>query len=174
MRYYGIFCLVLFTFFSCNSQSVKIQNIKPTRVISADSIPEPIGFVNDFEHLFSAVEVVQLDSIIRKHQQKSNNQICIVTLDSSYTNKIDFDTFVFQLHNTWGVGEQVKNNGVVIAVSKQLRKVRINNGYGIEAIISNEQAKVIIEKIMIPQFKDGHFFEGIRDGLLAVIECLEK
>lgn len=174
MRYCGVFSLLLFTFLSCNSQPERIENIKPTRVIAADSIPKPIGFVNDFEHLFSAQEVIQLETIISKHQQKSSNQICIVTLDSTYIHKIDFDTFVFQLHNTWGIGEKVKNNGIVIAVSKQLKKVRINNGYGIEAIFTNEQAKIIIEKIMIPQFKNGQFYEGTRNGLLAVIKQLEQ
>lgn len=174
MRFGIVLYFVFVLIFSCKSQPEKIANTKPTRVIAADSIPKPIGLVNDFEHIFSTLEIAQLDSIIRKHHQKNSNQICIVTLDSTYTNKIDFDTFVFQLHNTWGVGEKVKNNGVVIAVSKQLRKVRINNGYGIELIFTNEQAKIIIEKIMIPQFKNGQFYEGTRNGLLAIIEQLEK
>lgn len=174
MRYCSVVCLLLFSILSCNGQPEKIANLTPTKFITTDSIPKPIGLVNDFEHLFSAKEIKELDSIIRKHQQKNSNQICIVTIDSAFTNKLNFDTFTFQLHNTWGVGEKEKNNGVVIAVSKQLRKVRINNGHGIEAILTNEQSKIIIEKIMIPQFKNEHFFEGTRNGLLAVIEHLEK
>ncbi|MCU0322191.1 MAG: TPM domain-containing protein [Chitinophagaceae bacterium] len=174
MRFLVASCFILFSFLSCKSQPQKITNIKPSRVIAADSIPKPIGMVNDFEHLFSNTEITHLDSIIRQHQEKTTNQICIVTVDSSYTNKTDFNTFILQLHNTWGVGEKVKNNGVVIGISRQLRTIRINNGYGIEAIFTNENANDIIQKIMIPAFKKGDFFEGTAAGLQLVIHYLEK
>jgi uncharacterized protein len=154
----------------CKGQGKKIENVVATRIIASDSIPKPVGRVNDFEHWFSKDEIHSLDSIIRQHEKETTNQIAIVTINSSFCSSKDFETFVLQLHRTWGVGTKEKNNGVVICLSKQMKKVRINNGSGMEEILSNEETKKIIDKIMTPEFKKGNYYTGTLNGLLAVIK----
>jgi uncharacterized protein len=172
-----ICCVALAVFLfvvSCKSNSKKIENVVATRTIANDSIPKPIGFVNDFEGWFSKEEIHHLDSIIKQHEKQTSNQICIVTIDSSFCSSKDFDTFALQLHNAWGVGTKEKNNGVVICLSKQMRKARINNGRGIEAFLSNEETKKIIDTKMLPHFKEGNYYQGTLNGLLAILFWLEK
>jgi uncharacterized protein len=63
-----------------------------------------------------------------------------------------------------------KNNGIVIGLSKGHRTIRISNGYGIEPILSDKETKKIIDEIIIPEFKNERYYEGIRKGILKIIE----
>jgi uncharacterized protein len=175
MKQFGYLLLLCFFILqACKNQTKKIPNHEQTRSIAADSIPKPIGFVNDFEQLFSIEEIHVLDSIINAHENKTTNQICIVTIDSSFVSATNFNQFIYQLHNTWGVGSKKNNNGIVIGISRQLRIVRINLGYGIEPLLTNEHCDSIIQTIFIPSFKQNHFYEGTLNGLQYIIHQLEQ
>lgn len=75
--------------------------------------------------------------------------------------------------NSWGVGKKEEKNGIIIGISSSLKKIRITNGYGIESKLSDTETKKIIDEVMIPAFKQAHFFEGLQKGLLSLIEKLE-
>ena len=96
-----------------------------------------------------------------------------MTLDSNYTNKIEFDNYTLGLYNYWDVGKKDKKNGILIGISKSLRKIRIQNGYGIEKILSDSETKVIVDKSFIPNFKKDLFFEGTFEGVLKLMEKVE-
>jgi len=140
---------------------------------SAQTFPEANGFINDYEQLFSQSEIILLDSIVRDYEDKTTAQIAVVTLNEKHTNSEEFDDYVLQLFNHWGVGQKDKNNGIVIAISEQFRKIRISNGFGIEEILSDEETKVIVDTIFIPHLKEGAYFKSCEEGILAIIEKLE-
>ena len=134
---------------------------------------KPIGWVSDFERKFTDEQVIILDSIIAKHEHETTNQIAIVTieLDSvSIKSTAQFEEFTLQLFNQWGVGQKEKKNGVAIIFSGKLRRVRIEVGFGLEAKLTNAEAKVIIDSIMIPEFKKSNYFEGTLKGLQEIIK----
>jgi uncharacterized protein len=139
----------------------------------AQKIPAPRGWVNDFEHLFTSREEQTLDSLLALFEKQTTNQIALVTLDSNYTSADAFDDFIISLHNAWGVGLKGKNNGIVVGISAQLRRIRISNGVGIEARLSDAATARIIDEIMIPEFKKGAYFTGILNGLTAIIAKLQ-
>lgn len=161
---------VLFVLLGCKSQGNETKDAGINKSIANDSIPKATGFVNDLEKLFTPQQVVTLDSIIRDHEKQTSNQIAILTIDSSFCNKKDFDSFVLQVHNAWGIGTKEKNNGVLICISKQMKKVRINNGYGIEKILSNEETKKIIDQTMLPELSKGDYYRATFNGLMAVVK----
>lgn len=136
-------------------------------------LPKPIDFVNDFEKILTKQEVKELTKIILRHEKKTTNQISIVTVKSISPYKEMFD-FSFDLGNYWGVGQKDKNNGVLIVVSKELRKIRIQNGEGIEKILTDEETKTIIDNEMIVEFKNDNYFEGLKKGLESIIIELSK
>jgi uncharacterized protein len=133
---------------------------------------EPLGWTSDFEHVFSKEQIMELDSLIGRFEQATTNEIAIVTIDSLWTTGDKFDSLILKIGINWGVGKKDKNNGVVIGVSKGLRKIRINTGNGVEGKITDMEAKKIIETIIIPEYKQGNYFEGTKKGLLAIIEEL--
>lgn len=137
---------------------------------NTDTIPpKASGWTNDFEHLFSAKEIRVLDSLIEAYEKKTTNEIAIVTIRKDQTTPEQFDDYVLRIHNAWGVGKKQINNGIVIGISRELRKVRISTGYGMESKLTNEEAKTIIETTMLPEFSKGNMFEGTRNGLLAIM-----
>jgi uncharacterized protein len=141
-------------------------------VSSAYKIHFPIkslGSTSDYEHIFTSDQISELDSIISKFEKETTNEIAIVTIDSSWTTKERFDSLVLTIANDWGVGKKGINNGLVIGISTGLRKIRISNGYGIEAKLTDAETKKIIDDIILPEFKKGNYFIGTKNGLLALM-----
>jgi uncharacterized protein len=134
--------------------------------------PEPVGYVNDFEKLFTESQINELTEIIVNHANETTNQIALVTIDNYEPYETLFQ-YSYELAETWGVGQKDKNNGVVIVFGKKIREIRIMTGYGVEDLLKDEEAKFIIDSTIIPEFKKGDYFLGIKKGLLEIIEELE-
>ena len=141
-------------------------------VSSAYKIHFPIkslGWTSDYEHIFTSEQISELDSIIGKFEQETTNEIAIITIDSSWTTKERFDSLVLTIANDWGVGKKGLNNGIVIGISTGLRKIRINNGYGIETKLTDAETKKVIDDIILPEFKNGNYFKGTKNGVLELM-----
>ena len=162
------------SFSQSNDKLNESQKIEIYRKTFWDSLPKPLSWTNDYENLYTDKEEDMLDSIIFDFKHKTSVQIVIVTLDTIYTSKDKFDDLTLQIANTWGVGEKIKNNGILIGISKGHRKIRIQNGYGIEKIITDLQTKEIIDNYFIPNFKKNEYFVGTYSGLIELINLLSN
>ncbi len=131
--------------------------------------PTPIGFVNDFEGIFTSEEINQLETIISEHEKETSNEIAVVTI-LSYEPFQSIEEYSLKLGNHWRIGKKGKNNGIMIVFGKKLREIRIDVGLGLENKLKDEEAKQIIDNTIIPEFKKGNFFEGIKKGLFKIIE----
>lgn len=87
-------------------------------------------------------------------------------------NRADFQDYVFKISKKWGVGQKEKNNGVTIGISKGYRFMRIGTGYDIEAILTDNETKKIIDSDFIPSFKKGLYFDGAIKGLKGIMKKL--
>jgi len=161
-----IFILVLS---SCGQkkQNHEISSFFNRTEIQKYQVPFNSG-IGDFEKIFTEEQKEELDSIIKVFDQKTTNQIAIVTIDSlgPYNSLMEFTT---DLGNFWGVGQKDKNNGLIITVSKKMRKVWIGTGTGTEKILDDVFLSHLIDSLMIPQFKQEEYFEGIKSGVLGCI-----
>jgi len=81
-----------------------------------------------------------------------------------------FDEYAIGLSNYWGVGNADKDDGLTFFFSKGLRQMRISSGYGTRNIISDAQCQEVLNSIVIPQFKNGEFYPGVRNALLELIK----
>ena len=138
------------------------------------TFPTPTGLVSDFENLFTLKEEQALDSLIRDFGNQTTIQIAIVTLDSTFVDANHFDAYTLTVANQWGIGKADVNNGILIAVSASLRRIRIHNGYGIEKMISDAETKQIIDTYFIPNFKNGDYFIGVEIGTEELIKKLNQ
>lgn len=131
--------------------------------------PEPVGYVNDFEKIFTNEEVDKLTELLEQFQNKTTNQIAILTIDSirPYENMKDFNK---DLYNEWGIGLKNENNGLLITLSKNLREVFITTGLGTEKILSDSTCNTIVQTLMIPRFREGQYYEGVMDGSKEIIK----
>lgn len=134
--------------------------------------PKPTGYVNDFENILTDAEEQELTTLIRELESQTTDRISIVTLTSldPYDN---IDDYSLDLANYWGVGQKDKDNGILIAIGKELRKIRIQNGFGIEKRLTDAETKRIIDEVMIPEFKNDKYYKGLKKGVEAIIQELK-
>jgi len=161
MKHIAIVILCSFLFL-CGCAQVS-ENAHPKK------FPEPVGYVNDFEKIFKDDEVDKLTELLKQFQNKTTNQIAILTIDSisPYENIKNFNMDLF---NEWGIGLKNENNGLLITLSKNLRQVFITTGLGTEKILSDSTCSSIIQTHMIPKFREGQYYEGVMDGSKEIIK----
>ena len=164
-----LFAFVLFSSTSKASALVPLSDsLDPTK-----TLPKAIGYVNDFEGVFTEKEIEELTQIIKKHEKETTNEIAIVTI-TSFEPFPTMDAYSLALARYWGVGKKEKNNGIVITFSVSLRKIRIENGLGIEERLTDQESKEILQTIMIPELRAGNPFRAIKKGLTAIFKELER
>jgi uncharacterized protein len=136
------------------------------------NLPAPSRYVNDYENVFSENEERVLDSLIAAFEAATTIEIALVTLDSTATERDNFDDLTLQIAKQWGVGKKETDNGVLIGVSIGHRKMRIQNGYGIEKILSDSETKEITDNYFIPDIKSGKLYSGTLKGLNQLMRIL--
>jgi len=134
------------------------------------NFPELTGRVVDNGNILSQEARRAVEEVLRIHEEKSSQQLVVVTVKSLGGNAIE--EYGYQLGRKWGIGEAKKNNGALLIVAPAEKKVRIEVGYGLEHILTDAVSRVIIESVIIPQFRRGNFEQGILNGAQAIVQTL--
>lgn len=153
-----------------NTEDVKLDVVtdKPAPKSWIDDL-KPIGWTSDYAHIFTQSQTQYLDSVIAQFNEESGNEFAIVTLDTLDAITIDnFDSVITVIGNKWKVGKKNKNNGLVIGVSLAVRRIRINYGSGLSDKLTDEKTKEIIDRVILPSFKNKQYFEGLQRGLFTL------
>lgn len=156
------------------NDSLKNKSIELFRKVFWDNLPKPISWTNDYEDLYSDAEQTKLDSVITDFERETTFEIGIVTLDTLKTSKENFENLSLHFAQTWGIGKKDKDNGILIAISKGYRRIRIEHGNGIEKIITDDDTNKIIDNYFIPAFRNEDYFNGTFNGLIAIIKLLKS
>ncbi len=129
--------------------------------------PNPPRLVNDMADMLSAEEEATLEQKLVNYNDTTSTQIAIVTITS--IGDYDINQYAAQLGEKWGVGGEKFDNGVIILVAEEERRVAIQTGYGMEHIIPDAIAKRITEGTLKPSFKQGEFYKGFNDATNLII-----
>jgi uncharacterized protein len=138
------------------------------QIDSAKYIPKATDWVNDFANLFSKTEIQSLDSLFAASEKNGVVQFGLATIDSAMMGPINFESYSLLMFRTWGVGDKEKNNGILFVIAPDMKRIRIQNGYGIENKLTNDQTKQIIDLVITPYFKKGKFYQGVKEGVLEI------
>jgi uncharacterized protein len=132
--------------------------------------PELTGRVVDDANILTYPEEVAITADLKALEDKTSDQVVVVTLPSlqGYT----IEDFGYQLGRHWGIGTARFDNGVILIVAPNERKVRIEVGRGLEGTLTDALSKIIIENAILPRFREGDFAGGIKDGVRDVILVL--
>jgi uncharacterized protein len=154
----------------------KSDEIAATNTVNSfvEKFPGPTGYINDYENLFSVKEKETLENLISDFEKKTTVEIAVITFDTAMLGTYSVDTFTLEIAKKWGVGKKDKNNGIVIGICSQYRKIRIENGYGIQNVLSNAETKELIDTSFIPFFKNADYFNGTLNGLKALMAKLDS
>lgn len=138
-----------------------------------DSLPA-IGWVSDFEGLFTNNEEDSLEILLQHFETETTVEISIVTVDSNMVHKDNFNDFSDHLLKTWGIGKLLKKNGIVICISKDYKKLFISTGAGISKYISDSDKNRIVLQNFIPQFNEHNYFTGTLYGVNEIMNKISR
>ena len=139
-------------------------------VLAEPNFPELTGRVVDNADLLPADVEADLTAKLEALEQQSTDQLLVVTLPSLDGNAIE--DYGYQLGRHWGIGQKDKNNGVLLIIAPNERKVRIEVGYGLEGVLPDAVSKLIIETSILPRFKAGDMAGGIVRGAEDIVSVL--
>lgn len=140
----------------------------PTKKVAGVTIPKPIGLVNDFEAVFAEKEELELDSILRVANDQSEVLMVLVTIDSASLGEFSMKEFNLQLGKSWAVSDSGKNNGIIILVSQQLKKIDIRVGAAIEGRYTDAFVKSVIDTSFIPRVMQDDLKAGVKSCISAL------
>ena len=136
----------------------------------AATFPPLTGRVVDQANIIPGDTKAALTSKLADLEAKSGIQLVVATETSLAGDEIE--PYANQLFRAWKLGEAQKNNGVLLLVAPNERRVRIEVGYGLEGTLTDALSKVIITNAITPRFKNGDFAGGITRGVDDIITVL--
>lgn len=155
MRTLLVFLLFIFIQWTCYGQDV----------------PYLSGRVNDYAHLLSESTRQDLENMLKDHEQRTTNQIAILT--TSGLDGENIEDFAVRTFEAWQLGQKGKDNGALMVIAAEDRKLRIETGYGLEPYLTDADASRIIRDMIIPYFRQGNYEQGIVRGTQAMLAKIE-
>src|SRR3989344_35508 len=127
----------------------------------------PQGFVSDFAGALEQDEHQALEAKITAFEKETSNEIAVVIIPSLQDDTIE--NFAVELFKEWGIGKKGKDNGVLILVALNDRKVRIEVGYGLEGVLTDAQSSWIITNTIRPAFREEKYYAGLDAAVDQII-----
>lgn len=137
----------------------------------AQQFPELSGRVVDEANLLSPQQEAELTGKLEALERASSRQLVVATVPDLQGYPIE--DYGYQLGRHWGIGQTQANNGTILLVAPNERKVRIEVGYGLEPILTDALSNRFIDEAIIPRFRAGDMAGGIIAGTSAIIEQLQ-
>lgn len=145
------------------------------RAVPYKQVPNPRqqnrGWVTDMANVLSPETEIQLNQIITQLEAENGSEIAVVTVPETSPSATP-KAFATNLFNHWGIGKKGQDNGVLFLISKGDRRVEIETGYGVEAILPDAKVGQIIDNHILPKFKTGNFDQGATTGTQLLIKHL--
>ena len=135
-------------------------------------IPAPRGWVNDYAGVISPEQEAKITSLIVELEAKTGAEIAVLTIPSTEGEPI-FD-YAMRVAESWKVGKKGKDNGVLVVVAVQDRKMFILVGYGLEGILPDGLVGEIRDRYILPYFRQGKYGEGIFQGVNALAQIIAQ
>lgn len=134
-------------------------------------VPYLTGRVVDNAEILSAHTRRRLTETLRRHEQKTSNQVVVLSMPTIHGESVE--EYAVRVFDQWKLGQKGKDNGVLVVIVPQDRRMRIEVGYGLEGALTDAHASRIIRNLMTPRFREGDFSGGVARGVDAIIAQLE-
>ncbi|MBL0200590.1 MAG: TPM domain-containing protein [Chitinophagaceae bacterium] len=161
-KFFSIIALLLLSVLAFSQESFDLDKLlkeKPTKLVI------------DFTGTLTPDQAQALENKLVAFDDSTSTQIAVVIVPS--INGKDIADFNIDLGRAWGVGGKENNNGIVLLIAKNDRKLNIATGYGLEGALPDLTAKQIIDDIILPNFKGDDYYRGIEEGTDAIIQAVK-
>ena len=126
--------------------------------------------VYDYINLLPASQKSELENKLIRYSDSTSTQIVTVIISSTEGENITY--LGANWGEKWGIGQEGKDNGILILLARDDRKIAINTGYGVEGSLTDAMSRRIIENVIIPEFKTGDYYAGLTNGADAIFQVL--
>ncbi len=133
-------------------------------------IPTLKNYVNDECGFLSQSEKNNLEKFLNEYDRKTSNQIIVLTIPS--LNGESIENFSISVVEKNKIGVKGKDNGVLILIVKDIRKVRIESGYGLEGVLTDAKSSMIIHNLFVPNFKSGNYYLAISESIKEIVNVI--
>ncbi|MBB5347227.1 TPM domain-containing protein [Desulfoprunum benzoelyticum] len=145
-------------------------HLPATRALALE-IPPLKGRVNDYAAMLAPATVDQLERSLTAFEQEQSTQIVVLTVASLEGDSLE--DFSLRVAETWKIGRQGLDNGALLLVARDDRKIRIEVGYGLEGRLTDLTAGRIIRDVITPQFRNGSFDQGVINGVSVMMAAVK-
>jgi len=135
---------------------------------SALDVPPLKGRVNDYAGLMPAVRAQQLEQRLERFENETGHQIALLTIPSLQGDALE--SFSIRVAENWKIGKKGFDNGVILVIAQNDRKLRIEVGYGLEGVLPDAIASRIIREVIVPRFRADDYVGGIEAGVEAIMK----
>jgi uncharacterized protein len=144
----------------------------PLAAFAQPEIPDHGGrWVHDNAHVLSSQSISQLENILKAERDSTSNQIAILIIPSLEGGSLE--EYTLRVAEKWGLGKADRDNGVLLFVSRDDRKMRIEVGYGLEGSLTDAVSSRIIRNEIAPGFRQGDYDGGVQAGVMAIIQAIK-
>lgn len=126
--------------------------------------------VYDFAQMLSVAQKTALEQKLIKYNDSTSTQIVVVTVKT--INGRNIALYATEWAHKWKIGQKGKDNGVLLLVAIDDRKLTIRTGYGVEHLLTDAYSRRIIEQVIKPEFKQGNFYKGLDRGTTYIMKTL--
>ena len=138
---------------------------------NAQSFPQLTGRVVDQAQILDDSTITSLDAILETHETQTSNQIVVATLLN--LEGYDIADYANRLGRDWQIGTAENDNGVLLLIAPEERKVRIEVGYGLEGALTDALSSVIIQREILPAFRNNNYALGVSNGVNAILAAID-
>jgi uncharacterized protein len=139
---------------------------------SADvAVPPLTGRVVDQTATLGGSEIASLDQTLKDFEARKGSQIAVLIVPTTQPETIE--QYSLRVAEAWKIGRKKIDDGAILVVAKNDRKLRIEVGYGLEGALNDVTAKRIIDEVITPKFRSGDFGGGISDGVIRILRVID-
>src|SRR6267154_2177954 len=150
---------ILFLFFS-------------SQLYAQRAVPDHGGvWVHDEANVLSAATKAQLEALLKAERDSTSNQIAVLIVPSLEGE--DIDGYGIRVVDQWKLGTKDNDNGVLLLIAIQDRKVRIEVGQGLEGVLTDALSSRINRNEIAPRFRQGDYEGGVKAGVVSIIQAIK-
>ncbi|MBB4119760.1 uncharacterized protein GGR32_002066 [Mesonia hippocampi] len=162
-KFSTFYLFLITTILACNFFTANAQ-------LDIPKLPSKQTSVYDGGNVLQKNQKQALEHKLLNYADSTSTQIVVATIPS--LNGEYIGTYSAEWAHQWGIGQKGKDNGLLILLARDERKIWISTGYGLEAHLTDALSKQIIDQVIIPEFKQGNYYAGLDKGTTAIISVL--
>jgi uncharacterized protein len=135
------------------------------------AVPPLTGRVVDKTATLSSSDIASLDQTLKDFEARKGSQVAVLIVPTTQPETIE--QYSLRVAEAWKIGRKKIDDGAILVVAKDDRKLRIEVGYGLEGALTDVTAKRIIDEVITPKFRSGDFAGGISDGVNRILRVID-